>query len=72
MPALGLDGVARLQTPLLLALAYKGAQVFSHALSEPVEATKDASMDVTLCKAHCTSLLYQAATLKPLILFLSF
>jgi hypothetical protein len=39
VPALGLDGVAGLQTPLRLALADEGAQVFWHALSEPVDAT---------------------------------
>jgi hypothetical protein len=40
VPTLSFDGVSRLQTPLLLALADKGAQVFWHAPSEPVSSSR--------------------------------
>jgi hypothetical protein len=72
VPPLGLNGVAGLQTPLLLALANKRAKVFRYALSEPVDAAVRMFPWTRHCKGHCTSLLYQPGSLKPLILLIDF
>jgi hypothetical protein len=53
-PTLGLDGIARLQTPLLLPLADKRAQVLRHTFPEPVDTTIRMFPGTCHCEGHCT------------------
>src|ERR1700722_17967507 len=72
VPAFGFSWIASLQASLLFALADERAQIFWHTLTEPVDPTVRMLPWTGHCKRHCTSLLYQAGGLKPLILLISF